>query len=219
MMMGVHHNQSLLDEKIFSQGISELSARDRHLANIITQWGCPPFWIHSPGFSGLVLAILSQQVSIESAQATYSKLENSAGSITPEKFLSLDVLELQSIGFSRQKSSYVRGIAQEIIAGGLILDELEELENELVRSRLLKLKGVGPWTADTYLLFSLRRSDAWPSGDLALEKAVQEMRGLSKNTSTEEVDKIAVSWKPWRAVAARILWHYYLSKRSRSSAA
>ena len=124
-----------------------------------------------------------------------------------------------AVGFSRQKASYVRGIAQEIIAGELDLVDLEGMDNGRARTQLMGLRGVGPWTADTYLLFTLRRSDAWPSGDLALEKAVQEVRGLSTIPSTKEVDRIADKWKPWRAVAARILWHYYLNERGRYSSA
>ena len=208
-----------LTERTYHLGISELSNHDEDLAKIVSKWGNPPFWTHPEGFSGIVLAILSQQVSLESAQAAYSKLENSVGSINPEEFLSLDDKELLAIGFSRQKASYARGIAQEIIAGELDLVDLEGLDNDQARNRLMELRGIGPWTADTYLLFALRRSDAWPSGDLALEKAVQEMRGLSTIPSSEEVDRIADQWRPWRAVAARILWHSYLNERGRNSSA
>ncbi len=214
--MRVQDSHPNLTERTYYLGISELSARDKNLANVVSKWGNPPFWTHPTGFSGIVLAILSQQVSLESAQATFSKLENSIGSINPEEFLSLDDSKLLAIGFSRQKASYVRGIAQEIIAGELDLDDLEAMDNDLARKRLMELRGVGPWTADTYLLFALRRSDAWPSGDLALEKAVQEVKGWSTIPSTEEVDRIADHWRPWRAVAARILWHYYLNERGRN---
>lgn len=208
-----------LTKRSYRLGISKLSARDKDLAYIVSKWGNPPFWTHPTEFSGLVLAILSQQVSLESANAAYSKLENSIESINPEEFLSLDDKELLAIGFSRQKASYVRGIAQEISARQLDLVGLEGMDNDEARNRLMELRGVGPWTADTYLLFALRRSDAWPSGDLALEKAVQEVRGLPPIPSTEEVDRIADQWKPWRSVAARILWHFYLNERGRNSSA
>ncbi len=215
--MSPHQNQSRLDEESYRRGILELSARDQGLAGIVTNWGSPPLWTHPPGFPGLVLDILSQQVSLESAQAAFSRLESSIKTITPEKFLTLDDQQLLGIGFSRQKAGYVRGIAREIINGLLDLEELEQMDDDLIRKRLLELKGVGPWTADSYLLFALCRPDAWPSGDLALEKAVQDMHGLAEKPTTAEVDKLAISWKPWRAVAARILWHSYLSRRGRNA--
>jgi len=193
--------------------------QDPDLAQAVSRWGKPPFWTHAPGFAGIVLAILSQQVSLESAQAAYTKLENAIGSINPEEFLSLDDSALRAIGFSRQKTSYVRGLAQEISASEFDLDDLEAMDNELARKRLIEVRGIGPWTADTYLLFALRRSDAWPSGDLALEKAIQELKVLATIPGSEDADRIAEQWRPWRAVAARILWHHYLCERGRIASA
>jgi len=164
----------------------------------------------------MVIAILSQQVSLESAQATFTKLENVIGSINPENFLSLDDNTLRKIGFSRQKASYVRGVAHENMVGDFDLEDLQAMDNNQARKRLMEVRGIGAWTADTYLLFSLRRSDAWPSGDIALAKAIQELRRLDTIPSYEEVDRIADRWRPWRAVAARILWHFYLSERGRA---
>jgi DNA-3-methyladenine glycosylase II len=209
-------HSSRLDEKTFHRALSELAACDKKLARILSAWGNPPFWTHPAGFPGLVLAVLSQQVSLESARAANARLEEAIESITPERFLALSDQELLAIGFSRQKASYVRGIAQEIIAGDLDLEALAGMEDHQVHQRLLALRGVGPWTADVYLLFALLRPDAWPSGDLALEVAVQEIQGLAAKPSSVEVDGIAEGWKPWRAVAARILWHFYLSQRGRS---
>lgn len=215
--MSSYQNQSRLDEESYRRGIAELSSRDKDLASIIARWGSPPFWTHPPGFPGLVLDVLSQQVSLESAQAAFSRLESSIETVSPEEFLDLSDHELLGIGFSRQKAGYVRGIAREIVNGQLDLEELEQLDDDLVRKRLLAIRGVGPWTADCYLLFALCRPDAWPSGDLALEKAVQDMNGLAEKPTTEAVDDLANSWKPWRAVAARMLWHFYLSRRGRKA--
>jgi len=186
------------------------------LAEAVSRWGNPPFWVHTSGFPGMVIAILSQQVSLESAQATFTKLENVIGSINPENFLSLDDNTLRKIGFSRQKASYVRGVAHENMVGDFDLEDLQAMDNNQARKRLMEVRGIGAWTADTYLLFSLRRSDAWPSGDLALAKAIQELRRLVTIPSYEEVDRIADHWRPCRAVAARILWHFYLSERGRA---
>jgi len=204
-----------LTDKTYHQCISDITKSESDLAEAVSRWGNPPFWVHAPGFPGMVIAILSQQVSLESANATFSKLENAIGSINPEEFLSLDDNTLRKIGFSRQKASYVRGVAQEIMVGEFDLEDIESMDNSQARERLMGVRGIGPWTADTYLLFSLRRADAWPSGDIALAKAIQELRRLVTIPSYEEIDQIADRWRPWRAVAARILWHYYLSERGR----
>ncbi|MBN1248752.1 MAG: DNA-3-methyladenine glycosylase 2 family protein [Anaerolineae bacterium] len=185
------------------------------MAYVIDRWGIPPFWAHEPGFPGLVLAILSQQVSLESAEAALAKLERCIETVTPERFMTLDDAMLKDIGFSRQKAGYVCGLAKGTIGGELNLDEVGRMDDEVARATLVAIRGIGPWTADTYLLFCLRRPDAWPSGDLALAKAIQDLRGLASIPSYPEVDTIAEAWRPWRAVAARILWHHYLSVRGR----
>ena len=205
-----------LTDKTYQRCISDLTMSESDLAEAVSRWGNPPFWVHTSGFPGMVIAILSQQVSLESAQATFTKLENVIGSINPENFLSLDDNTLRKIGFSRQKASYVRGVAHENMVGDFDLEDLQAMDNNQARKRLMEVRGIGAWTADTYLLFSLRRSDAWPSGDLALAKAIQELRRLVTIPSYEEVDRIADHWRPWRAVAARILWHHYLSERGRA---
>jgi DNA-3-methyladenine glycosylase II len=205
-----------LTQKSYSQAISELTRRDNGLAKIIELWGEPSFWVHSPGFAGLVLAILSQQVSLESAQAVFLRLGQRLGSIRPEPFLGLDDATLRELGFSRQKASYVRGLARMVLTGDLDLAELESLQDEPARERLLSIRGVGPWTADTYLLFALRRPNAWPSGDLALAKAIQKIENADALPGWDVIDEIADRWRPWRAVAARILWHDYLCERGRA---
>lgn len=208
-----------LTDKIYYRGVSELSSRDSDLAAVVSRWGDPPFWCHAPGFSGILIAILSQQVSLESAHTAFARLETVIGAIHPEKFLYLDDSTLREIGFSRQKVSYVRGIAHKIMTGAFDLKGLESMPDDQARKRLMEVRGIGAWTADTYLLFALRRSDAWPSGDLALAKAIQELRELPTVPSSETVDQIAETWRPWRAVAARILWHHYLNERGRASSA
>ena len=203
----------------FLRSISILAGSDPDLAHVVSSFGNPPFWTHPPGFPGIVIAILAQQVSLESAQAAYAKLETTLGSISPEGFLSLPDDRLRAVGFSRQKASYVRGVAQGIVSGATRLHHLEAMDDDAARKSLVGLRGIGAWTAETYLLFALRRPDAWPSGDLALAKAIQEIKGMVTTPSSEDVDAIAEHWRPWRAVAARILWHHYLSKRGRTSSA
>ena len=217
--MNKTYSRLTLTETTYQRGISELTERDPDLAAVVSRWGNPPFWLHPPGFAGMVLAILAQQVSLESAKATFTRLENVIGNITPETFKSLDADKLRGIGFSRQKASYIRGVAEDITTGKLDMDALEFLEDDPARKRLLQIRGIGAWTADTYLLFALRRADAWPSGDLALAKAVQELWGLTRVPEFKEVDSVANKWRPWRAVAARILWYYYLCERGRAFSA
>jgi DNA-3-methyladenine glycosylase II len=208
-------SQTTLTEQSYHRNVAELGRRDPGLAEVVSRWGTPPFWIHASGFAGIVIAVLAQQVSLESAQAAFTKLKNTIGSVKPDEFLSLDDGTLRAIGFSRQKASYVRGVALGIKTGAIDLEALKFMENEDARKSLLQVKGIGAWTADTYLLFSLRRPDAWPSGDLALAKAIQELRGLAMIPDTEAVNRIADRWRPWRAIAARILWHHYLCERGR----
>ena len=204
-----------LTEETFVRAISELTSAAPELASVIGRWGMPPFWTHEPGFEGLVLAILSQQVSLESAEAAFAKLAQRIVEITPGRFLALDDATLREIGFSRQKAGYVRGLAEAVLDGGMDLQAVGRMADDEVRTALVGIKGIGPWTADTYLLFSLRRPDAWPSGDLALAKAIQDLRGLASIPSYPELDRIAEGWRPWRGVAARILWHHYLRTRGR----
>ena len=204
-----------LNEASFAAGVRDLADRDQHLAGAVERWGEPPFWTHEPGFVGLVLEILSQQVSLASADAAFDKLARHIGPVVPDTFLTLDPATLKAIGFSRQKAGYVRGLARAVIDGTLDLDAVGLLDDDGVRETLLAVKGIGPWTVDCYLLFALRRPDAWPTGDLALVKAMQEVLGLPEVPGYPEADAIAEAWRPWRAVAARILWHAYLSRRGR----
>jgi DNA-3-methyladenine glycosylase II len=168
-------------------------------------------WARESGFSTLLHIILEQQVSLASAKAAHSKLLEVASPLTPRRFLKLDDPTLKAVGFSRQKTAYGRNLARSIVEGVLDLDALSSMDDPAVRSELVKIKGIGRWTADIYLLMVLRRPDIWPTGDLALSVAAQKVKRLKSRPTSEELEKISVAWKPWRAVAARILWHYYLS--------
>ncbi len=205
----------MLTPESYLGAVERLSEADPVLAGVVARWGPPPFWRHPEGFAGLVHGILAQQVSLESAVAAYGRLEGALGRVEPEAFLTLDDARLRAIGFSRQKASYARGLATAIATGALDLARLEAAPDDEVRSALVALRGIGRWTADVYLLFALRRPDAWPSGDLALAKAVQELWGLPARPGWDKLDAWAERWRPLRAVAARFLWHDYLSRRGR----
>jgi DNA-3-methyladenine glycosylase II len=202
-----------LNDKSFAQGIAYLCQVDPDLRRVHTEFGPPPLWQRAPGFPTLVHLILEQQVSTASAEATLAKLQKAVPSLTPENFLQLSEADLRQIGFSRQKTSYCQGLAHSILDGELSLEELGRLDDATARSRLVRLKGIGNWTADNYLLMALLRPDIIPAGDLALIAALQELKGLPSRPGVAEVEQIALAWQPWRAVATRFLWHYYLSKR------
>jgi DNA-3-methyladenine glycosylase II len=200
-----------LTEETFAQGLNVLCDCDPDLAQIRMNHGPPPMWAREPGFPTLVHIVLEQQVSLASARAAYDRLLVAASPLTPARFLELDDAELKRIGFSRQKTAYGRELAGAILGGRLNLAELGTLDDADVRSELMDIKGIGPWTADIYLLMALRRPDVWPSGDLALASAAQRVKRLAARPTPDELDTLGADWTPWRAVAARLLWHYYLS--------
>ncbi len=160
----------------------------------------------------MIHIILGQQVSLASAKAAYNRLEEAVNPLTPKNFLGLTDKELKQIGFSRQKTKYGRELANALLDGSLDLSGLGKLEDQEAKEQLMKVKGIGPWTADIYLLMALGRPDIWPKGDLALEVAIQRVKGWLKRPTPEEARKMSEEWRPWRAVAARLLWHFYLSE-------
>jgi DNA-3-methyladenine glycosylase II len=168
-------------------------------------------WNREPGFATLLQIILEQQVSLASARAAFLRLLSAVPHLSAAEFLKLDDQRLKQIGFSRQKIRYARILAQKVLTEQIQLGELSSLSDDEVRTELQKITGIGRWTADIYLLMALRRPDIWPAGDLALIRAAQEVKKLESRPSTEEFAKLGEKWKPWRAVAARILWHHYLS--------
>jgi DNA-3-methyladenine glycosylase II len=206
----------MLTDASYRRAVDRLATSDAVLAGVVRRWGRPPFWRHPEGFAGLVHGILAQQVSLESAAAAFAKLQRALGEVTPEAFLTLDDAGLRAIGFSRPKAAYARGLAEAIASGHLDLTALDAAPDDEVRRTLTQLRGIGRWTADVYLLFALRRPDAWPSGDLALAKSLQELWGLPEPPDWDALDVFAERWRPRRAVAARFLWHDYLARRGRS---
>ena len=194
-----------------------MAGRDRDLARIYAELGAPPTWFREPGFPTLIHIILEQQVSLASARAAFTRLLVAAAPLTPERFLKLDDAQLKAVGFSRQKTTYGRNLACSITDGKLKLETFGEMNDREVKAGLLQVTGIGSWTADIYLLMSLRRPDVWPVGDLALAVAMQEVKRLSLRPSPIALASLAESWRPWRAVGARLLWHYYLNWRARTS--
>lgn len=204
-----------LDQSSLVRAVGELASVDNRLERMVARNGVPPLWPREPGFATLVKIILEQQVSLESAAAAFANLEAAIAVVHPEGFLSLDDAELKTIGFSRQKAGYCRGLATGVIDGSIDLEALEPASDREAHDSLVAIRGVGRWTADVYLLFVLRRADVWPHGDRALVVSMAENLDLDDIPGYEEAGTIASSWVPWRAVAARMLWHAYLIDRGR----
>ena len=209
--------QSRVPERLtrasIARGVRALSESDADLARIARAYGLPPLWERDEGFATLVLTILEQQVSLASALAAFERLRAAASVVTPESFLVFDDAQLRAFGFSRQKALYCRLLARAILEGELDLQRLALLSDADARAELLRLKGIGAWTAEIYLLRALLRPDAWPAGDLALQLTAREVKRLPARPTAAELDALAEAWRPWRAVAARLLWLQYLEGR------
>jgi DNA-3-methyladenine glycosylase II len=178
----------------------------------VARFGPPPLWDRPAGFATLLHIVLEQQVSLASALAAFRRLEAAADPLTPERFLRLSDAELLAIGFSRQKARYGRALAAALVDGSLELERLATVDDDEVRRALEAIPGIGRWTSTIYLLMVLGRPDVWPVGDMALAAAVGEVKGLGHRPGPHEMEVIGEVWRPWRSVAARLLWHDYLAR-------
>lgn len=200
----------LLNDDDLRLACDVLGGRDPDLAGVIERLGPPPMWGREPGFPTLVHIILEQQVSLASAKATFGKLNEAVSPLEPVAFLTLDDAMLRTIGFSGQKGRYCRELARALLDRRLDLERLPTLADDRVRRELTAITGIGRWTADIYLLTALARPDVWPRGDLALHRAVRDLKGLGALPSRDEFELMGEPWRPLRSVAARILWNHYL---------
>jgi DNA-3-methyladenine glycosylase II len=189
----------------------QLASSDPELQKIIDTHGYPPFWSRPNSFESLVHIILEQQVSLASALSALNKLKERVQELTPARILLLTDEEMRASYVSRQKSSYIRYLAEALLSGQLKLEELPHLPDEAVRAQLVALKGIGNWTADVYLMFALQRADIFPIGDLAAVNALKRVKQLPAKVTQEEMLKMAEQWQPYRTLGAMLLWHYYLS--------
>ena len=187
--------------------------REPKLDVVIREYGYPPFWHREPNFATLILTILEQQVSLAAAKAAFLKLVEMVEEVTPFNLLRLSDEELRTCYFSRQKISYARVLATEIIEGNLNLEELNRLPEDEIRKCLATLKGIGNWTVDMYVLMSLHFADIFPPGDLATIKAVYELNLVPPEHTKEDIIEYMKGFSPYRSVATYILWHAYIEKR------
>jgi DNA-3-methyladenine glycosylase II len=192
--------------------IEQLIRRDKIFASILSQYGPPPDWSREPGFISLAKIILEQQVSLASANAHFVKLDGYLPEFSPLHILKLTDEEMRSCQISRQKATYLRALSTAILNGEIDLLKFPGLGEPEIRAQLTRIKGIGHWTTDVYLLFCLRAKDIFPIGDIAVVNTVKDLSGAK---TADEILLLAEQWKPYRSLAAFFLWHYYLKKRNR----
>ncbi len=192
-----------------SLSLQELCARDPHIAAEFARIGLPPRRERPPGFPTILRIILGQQVSTAAANAMWAKMTAAIDPLTPEALMTHNADSLRPFGLSRQKTAYALGLAGDLVAGRVDLARVETMGDEEAIAELIKIKGIGRWSAEVYLLFALGRKDIWPAGDLALQVALQRLKGLRKRPDPKRMIKLAESWRPHRGAAAHFLWHYY----------
>ena len=192
---------------------TELASRDRLLAGIRAELGTPPMWGRRPGFPTLVRIILEQQVSLAAARTMYRRLDAHLGGMSAEHVAASSVASLREFGLTRQKAGYCHGLAQRLLDGSLDLTAVARADDQVGRTMLLAVPGLGPWSVDIYWLMALRRPDVWPTGDLALAVALRELKHMKRLPRADEQLRLARRWAPWRSVAARMLWAHYLAAR------
>jgi DNA-3-methyladenine glycosylase II len=205
-----------LTELTLAAAAKQLARRDRDLASILERLGPPPLWARRPGFSTLVKIILEQQVSLASAASLFARLKKNVVPFHPARMLELGEVHLKSLGLTRQKTAYCLHLAQSLTDKRLRLEQLSRMSDHEARAVLLELKGIGPWSADIYLLMALGRPDIWPVNDLALAIAITELRRLTSRPNSIQLAELAEGWRPYRSVAARMLWQYYLAKNTKN---
>lgn len=194
------------------EAIKYLSEKDDVFKLIVEKYGMPIIPKRPQGLETLVLLILEQQVSIDSAKATFLKLKATQSNFIPESLISLSDEEFRSLGVSRQKTSYIKALSHSIIDNHIDIESLATKSSEQVREELIKIKGIGNWTIDVYLMFSLQAQDIIPLGDIAVLNTIKELLDIHDK---QEMENYVAKWSPYRSVATFLLWHYYLSKRNR----
>ncbi len=201
------------DSSNFKKICNKLCRIDKDLHAIIKQHGHPPMWTRPATFQSLILFILEQQVSLASAYAAFKKLKEKIGYVTPAKILALSDKDLRACYFSRQKIIYARELARAVQSKQLKLKRFSNAHENEIRIELKKIKGIGDWTVDVYLMHSLQRSDLFPLGDIALVNSLKEVKCLNGHTTKDDMLAIAEQWRPYRTIASMILWHAYIQKR------
>ncbi len=198
--------------------LAALGRADPRFLTLVATAGRPPLRRRPDGFAGLAAIIVNQQLSTASAAAIWTRLSAAFDPLTPEAIVRARAQRLKRLGLSAPKIRALKEIARTVIRGKLALTALSELATEDAHAALTAVHGIGPWTADIYLLSCLGHADAWPAGDLALQEAARMAFGLQARPTAKEMLPLAEQWRPWRSVAARVLWTYYRAAKGREGA-
>jgi len=201
-------------EAALNHGLKRLLAQDKRLRDLVAFAGKPPLRKRPPGFPGLVAIIVSQQVSTASAAAIWKRISSHFPRLSAKQIVNADDETLKSLGLSGPKIRTLRTVSEAITSRALSLTTLERQSAEDAITALTAIKGIGPWTAEIYLLFCLGHPDAFPAGDLALQEAARIGFDLPARPSPQDLIEIAERWRPWRGVAAKLLWAYYGAVKS-----
>ena len=195
------------------QAIDYLFQKETIFKDIIDAYGLPTIPKRPQGFETLVLLILEQQVSIDSAKATFLKIKAEHKTFKPEILVELSEEQFRTFGVSRQKATYIKALSTAILNKDLDLESLPKKSAQQVREELIKIKGIGNWTIDIYLMFCLEDPDLLPLGDIAVVNTIKELLDIHDKSIMETY---TVNWSPYRSYATFLLWHYYLKKRKRT---
>lgn len=189
--------------------LTQLVKCDADMARAFAQVGVPPIRSRPRGFETLLKIICSQQISTSAARSIIGRLEARISPLSVDSFLAISDGDLREIGLSRQKITYGKALAEALDSNALNFRSLHKMDDEAVIHELTKIKGIGRWSAEVYLLFALRRPDVWPVDDLAVVVAIQRIKGLKQRLNRKEMIELGENWRPLRSVAARLCWHYY----------
>jgi DNA-3-methyladenine glycosylase II len=200
--------QLVLDAANLKKAMRHLAKVDPDFARVLSEVGHPELREVPRGFGGLMRSIVGQQVSVHAARSIWLRLEAAVPSMEPADFLTMTDEQLRAVGLSGAKMKYGRSLASDIVEGKIDFEALHELDDVAAIAMLTQAKGIGPWTAEIYLMFAHGRPDIMPGLDLGLVVAAQHLKKLRKRPDAKRLLKIAEAWRPWRSAAALLLWHY-----------
>jgi DNA-3-methyladenine glycosylase II len=200
---------TFLTERNLKGDLRALARRDPRVAAALKRFGYPELRRRPPGFETLLRAIVFQQISIHAAGAIWKRIEACVGALTAAAYRAARDEDLRACGLSRQKLAYARSLAELVASGAVPLEELAAMADEEAVAQLVKIKGIGRWTAEVYLMFALGRRDMWPADDLGLMVGMQRLKGLRTRPDRKRMLELGEAWRPRRSAAAHLLWHYF----------
>lgn len=206
-----------LTKATLREGLDAMAAVDTDVAAALAAHGYPSLRRRPPGFAAMLRIIVGQQVSVQAAASIWARLEAAVDPEDPASVLAADETALRAAGLSRQKAVYVRALAEDVASGRVALRRIPRMDDETAIAELVKIKGIGRWSAEIYLLFALGRPDVWPADDLAVMVAMQRLKQLAQRPDRKAMDALAEPWRPWRGAGAHFLWHYYRASDPRTA--